>query len=463
MFISTFGALGVNPSLNVVAAQNTVAGTPGFLSIPPNTLVTGMAVAPNGTAAFAGGFGGNTLVFAMSTSAAAPPASAMLKQFLVGVIPVAMVVSPDSSKLYIAGGTQRIEVYDTASYSRLNAFNADFNVNALAVSPDGMTLYASANPNLATQGVMLIDPVAGVVNSRIPVGTAKSQLAEMLINGDGTRLYIRDSGLNVVQVIDPTSLTPAIGTITLPPGFRSFALDPTGTLLYVLGTNPAIPFPSVQLFEYDTASLTLAATYPLPGNDGNFIAMPPAAPMPANVITVTPASSELYAGESVQLTVTGAQPSDVPTWTLAPGSPGSLSSTTGATVTYTAPGAVASFQVAQVQVMVASAPNPAVASIVLDAPLSLTLALESPVTSPLAPGGTQKLLANLAYARTSKLTWSLSPGAPGTLSPTGNPYEQVFTYSGPPVTAPTDIIVTVTSQQDNTTSAQQTIRLAPKP
>lgn len=91
-------------------------------------------------------------------------------------------------------------------------------------------------------------------------------------------------------------------------------------------------------FPFHPAALMLAATLTACGGGGTSApAVPPAAP-PPTITLATPASTELLAGTATPLEL-GATASDgsTITWTLAPGSPGSLSGPSGAKVSYLPP------------------------------------------------------------------------------------------------------------------------------
>jgi hypothetical protein len=400
---------------------------------------------------------------------------------------IGMAVSPDGSTLYVARiNTTQITIVDTATGYQ-TTFDPGVYVYQLAAAPDGRTLYGAVGfAQNGFQGIVAMDLVAMTTTFHPvpPVNSGGSIIPlQMVENGDGSRLFVSDYYQNAIYVINTTtSPSWTTATISLPStpltATSQIALSNDNKKLYVVSNQQN----AASLLAFDTTTLDQVASIPLPTtfpspsggitatSGGNFlgIAIPtPVAPPPP--VTVTPSPDTLYANQSVTLTAGSLQPADTVTWSLAQGALGSLTNLIGAMTTYTAPALVPVFQGAPVT---ATVTNPALitrtatANIELEPAIVVSVVPQAPVLNPLYPGQSQALTATVANASTTEaVTWSIPAGAPGTITTGFNPQTGVstctFTYSGPPVTKTTQVVVTATSQVDNTTAGTYTLTLSP--
>jgi YVTN family beta-propeller protein len=194
------------------------------------------------------------------------------------VVPVdsyasALTLSPDGGRLYVASSKPRshkrlghgsISVIDTATFTLIEVIAMPFSPDAIVVSPDGSTLYATHyNKNAISaieldsvcqrlirledapldvvvspdgerlyvtnlHSLALIDTATDVVES-VPAGDLPRRLH---ISGDGKRAYVTDFRLNCVCVLDPVNKT-VIATVDLGMNPEALALSADEELLYV--------------------------------------------------------------------------------------------------------------------------------------------------------------------------------------------------------------------------------------
>jgi YVTN family beta-propeller protein len=194
------------------------------------------------------------------------------------VVPVdsyanALTLSPDGGKLYAASskppshqrrGHGSISVIDTATFTLIEVIAMRFSPDAISVSPDGSTLYAThynknaisaieldslchkmirlddapldiaASPDgehvyvTNLHSVALIDTATYGVES-VPTGDLPRHLD---ISGDGTRAYVTDFRLNRIWILDPLDKA-VIATVDLGRNPEALALSANEELLYV--------------------------------------------------------------------------------------------------------------------------------------------------------------------------------------------------------------------------------------
>jgi hypothetical protein len=179
----------------------------------------------------------------------------------------------------------------------------------------------------------------------------------------------------------------------------------------------------------------------------------------ANLVSITPSQVSLYGGQSQLFTANLGATSggDTITWSILSG-PGTLSTTSGATTTYTAPATVTTSQTTVVQASVFNATDGtrlATANVTLVPPVSVSVAAVPPVLSPLYPGQSQLLAATVLNSLgTTAVTWTLA--GQGTITQAG-----LYTYTGASVATTTQVTVTATSQFDTTKSASIVLTLSP--
>jgi YVTN family beta-propeller protein len=185
----------------------------------------------------------------------------------------ALTLSPDGGRLYVASskpqshqrrGHGSISVIDTATFTLIEVIAMRFSPDAICVSPDGSTLYAThynrnaisaieldsacqklirlddaplhvaASPSgehvyvTNLHSVALIDTARCGVES-VPTGDLPRHLD---ISGDGKRVYVTDFRLNCISVLDPLNKS-GITTVDLGRNPEALALSANEELLYV--------------------------------------------------------------------------------------------------------------------------------------------------------------------------------------------------------------------------------------
>ncbi len=174
-----------------------------------------------------------------------------------GVPAQGIAVSPDESRVYVAGGPNGVFVLDTVTNRVIDTIAVGAgggdqpNPQGLAVSPDGRQLYVTDNHN---EGFVTVIDIATKqtlaqksMTSAIPLGIA--------VHPDGTQAYIAFWGPDVVMVFDPfnNTVTPiAVGSKPV-----GVTVSPDGSRAYV--TNEL----SNNVSVIDTAANTLLVTIPV--------------------------------------------------------------------------------------------------------------------------------------------------------------------------------------------------------
>jgi DNA-binding beta-propeller fold protein YncE len=166
--------------------------------------------------------------------------------------PVDMVASPDSTLLYVLDGTggKSLAVVPVSVASRHagRAIPVPAGSQALAVSPDGGTLYVGAgNPHhRRADEVIAIDARSGKTRARIPV---PGNVWDLDVSPGGSRLYVLASDSNcdadctwgpcellTISTANATAAKP----LALSPQCLRLATAPNGTFAYVLNADQTI-------------------------------------------------------------------------------------------------------------------------------------------------------------------------------------------------------------------------------
>lgn len=160
-------------------------------------------------------------------------------------VPRSLVASPDGRRLYVVVRGVGVRVMDSALASPLTTIaaaasdGAGFdNPQGLAISPDGRTLLIADGSSSGTSGggrISLIDAAAGAVAATRDVAAVPLGVA---FHPDGSRAYVAlasadDSTAGALLVLDPADLAADLGSLTL--GLRpvGVALSPDGALAFV--------------------------------------------------------------------------------------------------------------------------------------------------------------------------------------------------------------------------------------
>lgn len=144
-----------------------------------------------------------------------------------------MVVSPDNNRLYLAAinsgsGKDDIYIINTTDYHIASILPVGVSIGAIALSPEGSTLYATDN---LQNNLLVINASNGQLLKTIPVGAAP---VGVMISRDGGTAYVCNSGSNTVTVVN-TVTNSVVTTVTTGTAPFASALSQEGNLLYVSG------------------------------------------------------------------------------------------------------------------------------------------------------------------------------------------------------------------------------------
>lgn len=184
------------------------------------------------------------------------PSGAILTRISVPGLADSLAVQPDGTKVLAMIDDPRfgIAVIDLATNSVRSTIDVGPSgqgwQTAIAISPDGRTAYAMANPSPPQPGfVGLVDLVAGRLTGSIPVG---ADLRDADLGPGGTRLYVTAGGSGpggptgsngLVAVVD-TASSRLIGTLSLDGagrrglGTQELAVSPDGSRVHASLTGP---------------------------------------------------------------------------------------------------------------------------------------------------------------------------------------------------------------------------------
>jgi YVTN family beta-propeller protein len=116
---------------------------------------------------------------------ASPPKNTIVAKIAVGSDPVAAVVSPDSSKVYVASGlANSISVINASTNTVTSVIQLKVVPAGIALTPDGSTLYVTAG---SAGKVIVIDTSTNTVTAVIKVASAALELA---VSPDGKSIYV---------------------------------------------------------------------------------------------------------------------------------------------------------------------------------------------------------------------------------------------------------------------------------
>jgi YVTN family beta-propeller protein len=170
------------------------------------------------------------------------------------VNPDSAVISQDGRRVYVANEVaQTVSVIDTAMNTVAGTINVGASLSAIAVSPDGETLYVVAQP--AQVSLYAFSTSTGILEATLPLSV--TQARGIAVTPDGSRAYVSTYGSNSVKAVDLASFA-VITTITvgsLPVGVD---ITPDGAFVYVAN------FSSDSVSVISTASNTVVATVPMP-------------------------------------------------------------------------------------------------------------------------------------------------------------------------------------------------------
>ena len=169
-------------------------------------------------------------------SATAAPDPMLLTSVALGSgrTPIAVAVTPDGSRVYIANsGNNTVSVMATATNTITATVAGLSSPQGIAITPNGTRAYVT---NSAVDTVSVIDTSNNAVTS---INDASFDTSHgIAINRTGTRAYVTNSGNNSVSVIN-TSNNTVTATINLPAGATpsGIAITPDGLRVYVANSG----------------------------------------------------------------------------------------------------------------------------------------------------------------------------------------------------------------------------------
>ncbi len=184
-----------------------------------------------------------------------------------------MVFSPDSTRLYTANGSA-VTVVNTQTQKAIATLPTGYagmgNAIALAISPDGKTLYALVNGIGTINMVQIFDTATNAavgyadISQGVPTG--------LCISPDGSYLYVSLTGTNTVAVIN-TQTSQIVANIPVGnmPEINAFCIKPGGCfgnpISFIITVNPG-PVPVIVSSADTLAALT--TTYGTPSASESF-------------------------------------------------------------------------------------------------------------------------------------------------------------------------------------------------
>jgi YVTN family beta-propeller protein len=209
----------------------------------------------------------------LPSARAKTPVNRIVASIPVGTVPWGVVVSADSSTVYVAndGIPGTVSVIDAATNTVKFVISTDDNPTGLAISPDGSTLYALCHLGVT---VDVISTVTNTVTSKINVfpDNPSEGTGSITLSPDGSQLYYPVG--NSTFVID--TRTRSVSTISLGADLllaTQVVFTANGAKAYVVGYGGSH---RVVLSLIDTASQSLVSTQKIGGVTSPGIAINPA-------------------------------------------------------------------------------------------------------------------------------------------------------------------------------------------
>ena len=237
--LSTGKLIVVDPTAAQVAATVALDGQPYAL-----------ALTPKGRRAYVADFLGQ-YVSVVDTAGATVIARIPVGTIQRPSLRPSVAVSRDGARAYV-GNTAQDHLLAVATDTNQIAKDlfVDIHPAAVAVSPDGATVYVAGCKLVCTTGTLLvIDTTSFATTARIPLATAPNGL---VVTPDGRRAYTVNGTDASVSMIDLA--TQAVQTFPVGPEPAGIAIDPRGGVIYVTS------FPNGTISSIATATNAVVAT-----------------------------------------------------------------------------------------------------------------------------------------------------------------------------------------------------------
>ncbi len=209
-------------------------------------LVSGLALSKDGKTLFVANFASDT-IFALNLSNGTVIRQKILEE---NAHPYCLRLSPKGEELYITeGALGKIAILKTSDLTPIKSIRTEKHPNDMLFTPDGRLFVSCGN----SDSVLAIDPKTGETRERIavsltpksPAGTTPNALA---LSPDGKTLYVANSDNNDVAVIDVTKPNRSHVMGFIPTGWYPtlVCLAPNGKNLFIgsgkgMGTGPNSP------------------------------------------------------------------------------------------------------------------------------------------------------------------------------------------------------------------------------
>jgi len=170
----------------------------------------------------------------------------------------AVAISPDGATLYVSGDSSSVSVVDTATLTVRSVINTgDLRSEAIAVAPDGSHVYVAYDHHFIPMNsvVDVISTATGQLTASIPVATYTDGLQGIAVTPDGASVYVTASVSNTVSVIS-TATNTVTRTLSGLTGPVAIAIDRTGTTAFVSTSGNG----NGSIAVIDTASNTITST-----------------------------------------------------------------------------------------------------------------------------------------------------------------------------------------------------------
>ena len=168
---------------------------------------------------------------------ATPPRIEVQRVGLTGSMPKGVSISPDGNRLYVSNYGQldhdNVSIFDAHTLAPIARIDVPGIVVETAVSPDGLTLYAS---NFRRNSVQFIDLATLRVSREVPAGDHPKIV---VLSRDGHRLFAANWGSRNVTEIDTVSGT-VVRTLAAEENPRGMAITNAGRLYIANSTSDSI-------------------------------------------------------------------------------------------------------------------------------------------------------------------------------------------------------------------------------
>jgi len=215
-------------------------------TIPVGPGPESVAVSPDGNLAYFGIFAA-TNVTVINTAT-----NAVIRRIPTDQDPWGVCVSPDGSRLYVAGASGVVDVFDAKTYGKLAAIKVAPGAIGITTSPDGRKIYVSSS-DFSVCYVTVIDASNFQIVTTIPVGKQPEGLA---VTPDGSQLYVANYWSNNVSVIN-TATNKVTATVDVGYLATGVAVSLDGQKVYVCAEY------SNRVTVISTATNTIIAEIPV--------------------------------------------------------------------------------------------------------------------------------------------------------------------------------------------------------